>query len=61
MSQTECAQQLVLFQVGRQEVVVDFKGEGIVSACGLVSIRQLDQRLALSAQSEARRGCSADG
>ena len=53
MSQTECAQQLVLFQVGRQEVVVDFKGEGIVSDCGLLPIRQLDQRLALSAHSEA--------
>lgn len=54
MSQTECAQQLELFQVGRQEVVVDFKGEGIVSDCGLLPIRQLDQRLGILAEAARR-------
>lgn len=51
---TECAQQLELFHVGNQEVVVDFKGEGIVSDCGLLPIRQLDQKLGIIAEAARR-------
>lgn len=51
---TECATQLELFHVGSQEVVVDFKGEGIVTDGGLLPIRQLDQQLGILEEAARR-------
>lgn len=45
MRKTGCSGQLTLFQVGRQEVTVDFEGGAMVSDAGLLAVRKLEQGL----------------
>ena len=54
MSQTECSQQLELFEVGRQQVTVTFDGGDVVSDAGLLPIRELDQKLGILAEAARR-------
>lgn len=54
MSQTECTDQLELFEVGRQQVTVTFDGGDVVSDAGLLPIRQLDQQLGILAEAARR-------
>src|SRR5258706_7949280 len=48
------SQQLVLWQLGRQEVTVDFSAERVVSDTGLLTIRKLDRELGVLAEAAAR-------
>ena len=63
MRQTGCSaaegesgkgQQLVLWEVGRQEVTVDFTGQEVVSDTGLLLVRQLDLKLGVLAEVASR-------
>ncbi len=54
MSQTECTQQLELFEVGRQQVTMTFDGGDVVSDAGLLPVRQLDQELGILAEAARR-------
>ena len=47
MSDTECAAQLTLFSVGKQQVTVDFQGGQIVSDAGLLPLAQLVEGLGI--------------
>lgn len=42
---TECPQQLTLWDLGKQQVTVDFEGGQIVADAGLLAIRELDKQL----------------
>jgi Transposase DDE domain group 1 len=46
---TECREQLTLWDIGRQQITVDFDGGRIVSDAGLLSIRGLDKELGVLA------------
>src|SRR6516225_6999097 len=48
------AQQMVLWQLGRQEVTVDFSAEQVVTDTGLLTIRKLDRELGILAEAAAR-------
>jgi hypothetical protein len=48
------AQQMVLWQLGRQEVTVDFTADQVVTDTGLLTIRKLDRELGLLAEAAAR-------
>lgn len=52
--QTECTQQLELFEVGRQQVTVTFDGGQVVSDAGLLPIAELDLKLGILAEAAAR-------
>ncbi len=54
MSETDCTQQLELFEVGRQQVTMTFDGGDVVSDAGLLPIRQLDQELGILAEAARR-------
>lgn len=54
MAGTECTTQLELFEVGRQQVTLDFEGEGIVSDTGLLPVAQLDRELGILAEAASR-------
>jgi hypothetical protein len=54
MLETQCTQQLELFEVGRQRVTVDFEGGQLVSDAGLLPLRQLDRELGLLAEAARR-------
>jgi hypothetical protein len=54
MSETQCTDQMELFEVGRQQVTVSFDGGNIVSDAGLLPIRELDQRLGILAEAASR-------
>ena len=63
MDRTDCSavgadqgagQQLVLWELGRQEVTLDFTGQQVVSDTGLLLIRQLDRKLGVLAEAAAR-------
>jgi hypothetical protein len=54
MAETECTTQLGLFEVGRQQVTLDFEGEGIVSDAGLLPVAQLDRELGILAEAASR-------
>ena len=54
MSQTECPEQLELFEVGRQQVTMTFDGGDVVSDAGLLPVRQLDQELGILAEAARR-------
>jgi|AP45_3_1055517.scaffolds.fasta_scaffold25772_1 hypothetical protein len=54
MSQTECTEQLELFEVGRQQVTMTFDGGDVVSDAGLLPVRQLDQELGILAEAARR-------
>jgi Transposase DDE domain group 1 len=51
---TECSQQLTFWQMGRQEVVVDFAGGQVVTDPGLLPIRLLDKELGVLSEIAAR-------
>jgi hypothetical protein len=42
---TDCAEQLTLWDLGRQQVTVDFEGGRVVTDTGLLTVRLLDQKL----------------
>ena len=50
MDVTECTQQLELFEVGRQQVTMDFEGGQLTSDAGLLPIAELDRKLGLLAE-----------
>ena len=54
MSETQCTEQLQLFEVGRQPVTMTFDGGSIVSDAGLLPIRELDQKLGILAEAARR-------
>lgn len=54
MQETHCHSQLSLFEVGRQEVVVDFSGGDIVTDAGLLPLRELDLQLGVLAEAARR-------
>lgn len=54
MSETQCTQQLQLFEVGRQQVTVTFDGGQVVSDAGLLPIRELDLKLGILAEAARR-------
>jgi len=54
MSETQCTDQLELFEVGRQQVTMSFDGGSVVSDAGLLPIRELDQELGILAEAASR-------
>lgn len=54
MSQTQCTEQLELFEVGRQQVTMTFDGGDVVSDAGLLPVRELDQQLGILAEAARR-------
>ena len=54
MVETECTHQLELFEVGRQQVTVDFEGGAVVSDAGLLPVAQLDHELGILAEAARR-------
>lgn len=50
MGETECNRQLELFEVGRQQVTIDFDGGQLTSDTGLLPIAELDRKLGLLAE-----------
>lgn len=54
MSLTQCTLELELFEVGRQQVTVDFDGGQVVSDAGLLPIAQLDRKLGILAEAARR-------
>lgn len=54
MSETECPQQLELFEVGRQRVTVAFDGGQVVSDAGLLPVAELDRELGILAEAARR-------
>jgi hypothetical protein len=51
---TDCPQQLTLWNLGTQQVTVDFDGGRVVSDAGLLAIRQLDKTLGVLAELASR-------
>ena len=51
---TECSQQLTFWNMGRQEVTVDFEGGRIVTDPGLLPVRLLDRELGVLAEIAAQ-------
>jgi hypothetical protein len=47
---TDCSQQLTFWDLGRQQVTVDFQGGRVVTDAGLLPIRLLDQELGVLAE-----------
>ena len=54
MSETQCTEQLELFEVGRQQVTMTFDGGQVVSDAGLLPIRELDLKLGILAEAARR-------
>ena len=54
MSETQCPEQLPLFEVGRQKVTMTFDGGSIVCDAGLLPIRKLNQQLGILAEAARR-------
>ena len=54
MSETQCTEQLELFEVGRQQVTMSFDGGNVVSDAGLLPIRELDRELGILAEAASR-------
>ena len=46
---TDCAHQLTFWDIGRQQVTIDFDGGCVVTDAGLLPIRLLDRQLAVLA------------
>jgi len=55
MSETQCTEQLELFEDGRQQVTMTFDGGQIVSDAGLLPIREFDKKLGILPK--RRDGC----
>lgn len=53
-SGTDAARQLVLWELGRQQVTVDFSAGNIVTDTGLLAVRKLDRELGILAEAAAR-------
>lgn len=53
MSTTECTTQITLFEVGTQDVTVDFEGGWVVTDAGLLAVRRLDLELGVIAGAAA--------
>jgi hypothetical protein len=51
---TDCSQQLTFWDVGRQQVTVDFNGGRVVSDAGLLPLRWLDKELGVVREIAAR-------
>ena len=49
MARTECTTQITLFEVGTQDVTVDFEGGQVVTDAGLLAVRKLDLELGVIA------------
>lgn len=47
---TDCSEQLTLWNLGTQQVTVDFDGGRVVSDAGLLALRQLDKELGVLAE-----------
>ena len=47
---TDCAEQLTLWDLGTQQVTVDFAGGDLVTDAGLLAIRALDKELGVLAE-----------
>ncbi|MFO1001317.1 MAG: IS1380 family transposase [Planctomycetaceae bacterium] len=54
MDRTECTTQLELFEVSRQQVTLDYEGEGIVTDAGLLPVAKLDRELGILAEAASR-------
>jgi len=52
--QTDCQPQLTLWNIGRQQVTLDFDGGRIVSDAGLLVVRDFEKRLGIIAGLSAR-------
>ena len=52
--QTDCQPQLTFWNIGRQQVTVDFDGGRIVSDAGLLAVRDFEKRLGVIAGLAAR-------
>lgn len=50
MGDTECTRQLELFEVGRQQVTMDFEGGQLASDAGLLPLAELDRKLGILAE-----------
>lgn len=53
MATTECTTQITLFEVGTQDVTVDFEGGQVVTDAGLLAVRKLDLELGVIAGAAA--------
>ena len=51
---TDTARQLVLWELGRQQVTVDFSAGNIVTDTGLLAVRKLDRELGILAEAAGR-------
>lgn len=51
---TDCQSQLAFWNMGRQQVTVDFAGGKIVSDAGLLTVRDFEKRLGIIAGLAAR-------
>lgn len=51
---TDCSEQLTFWDLGRQQVTVDFNGGRVVSDAGLLPVRLLDQQLGVLREVAAR-------
>ena len=54
LQKTESTGQLVLWELGRQQVTVDFSAGKIVTDTGLLAVRKLDRELGILAEAAAR-------
>lgn len=54
LNEAAAPQQLALWQLGRQEVTVDFSAEQVVTDTGLLALRKLDRELGILAEVAAR-------
>jgi hypothetical protein len=50
MMATDCSEQLTLWNLGTQQITVDFDGGRVVSDAGLLALRQLDKELGVLAE-----------
>jgi Transposase DDE domain group 1 len=51
---TDCSQQLTLWDLGKQQVTVDFEGGQLVTDAGLLALRELDKRLGVLSELAGR-------
>src|SRR5262245_38827761 len=51
---TDCSEQLTFWDVGKQQVTVDFEGGRVVTDTGLLAVRLLDKELRVLAEIAAR-------
>lgn len=54
LSKTDCTRQLELFEVGRQQVMMDFEGGQVVTDAGLLPVAKLDLELGILSEAASR-------